>query len=99
MTSLQVCHENNWSREPWTRFASLGRLGSFANLFGEELGGLVADDMITGEIRMSVAEPARLVSEMGIEPIVHHDDRVPLNERLDPLAVLLRNLVERSGGS
>ena len=44
---------------------------------------------------MAVAEPAGQLPEMGVEPVVHHDDLAPPNKRLDPLAVPLRDLLER----
>ena len=44
---------------------------------------------------MAIAEPAGQLAEMGVEPVVHHHDLASPDERLDPFAVPLRDLLER----
>src|SRR5262249_19221751 len=61
----------------------------------EEPGRLVADHVVAGRVGVVVGEPAGQVAEMGVEPVVHHHDSAAPDERLDPAAIPLRDLLQR----
>lgn len=67
----------------------------FPDMLCEEPGRLVADDVVSGRIGVMVAKPAGEVPEMGVEPVVHDDDLPAADERRDPGAVPLRDLLQR----